>query len=353
MLTRISQTHYARAFFVVSPEEAPLTPGETRFFPMHYERGNPSAKSFRMLWFANRSDADARINPLTDIERLPVALFNPTVPDKLAKSDILQNGNVRLTSPQSGGYENPVGVIDIVQDTESIEPRIYLVEDEITIPRLEPYIDYMYRYAIGHPPITEFHVEWYPTRLDAKLRLNMLTDTTRLPRVEFFPSVPNWNSEPETLQEGVLRVFCPDGQNPYSLAFGLLCVNQILCDIDDIAKRIPSPRKSVRDSVRLNKSVKEIKSLRQIPKASGVGIQKPVLNCEFLQYAAGDTIDINLGELANGFVKGVNIPDFLRTDGTHLKGIMPDGELHEMFEITLEAQSSTIITSTLYLKRGN
>ena len=228
VLTFLSLITYARAFFVTEPDASPLEPGETRFYRMNYTRGFPAATAFEMAWYANRSDADAELNVLTDADRLPSAEYVPSIPNREGvEAEELQEGDVRLTAPESDGYENPVGVILLTQDTGTIKPRIYLLSDTLEIPTGIRYLTYDFRYILGDPPIKSYHVEWYATQLDAKRQTNVLTDVDRLPRAEFFPSIPNREDvEPEDLQEGRLRLYRPVSSMPYTSAYGLLCVEQ-------------------------------------------------------------------------------------------------------------------------------
>ena len=225
VLDSIIDISYARAFFVTAPDASPLMPGETRFFPMHYTRGDPPGTAFELVWYANRTDADAQEDELTDTDRLPSAAFSPFTPNQDAGAETLQDGDVRLTAPESNGYTNPVGVILVTQETGTVEPLIYLLADTFDIPTT-PFSDYDFRYFIGEPPIIAWAVEWYASRLDAKRQINRLTDTARLPRAAFSPFTPNQDAEPETLQDGMLRLHLPASNMPYSSAYGVLCVEQ-------------------------------------------------------------------------------------------------------------------------------
>lgn len=239
---------YARAFFVVEPHESPLTAAERRYYPFQYARGAPAGTDFELVWYANVADADAQVDALTDTARLPTAQFFPSTPNVNGKPEELQTGEVLLTAPTENGYTNPVGVISVTQDTGTTQPRIYLLEDMLTIPT-DTYTDHDFRYTLGDPPINAFDVEWYPTRLDAKRMINRLTDTNRLPRAEFFPIVPNKVPAAETLQNGRLRLYRPESDAPYSSAIGVLCVVQDEKEGTPIMKQItpcsPYPQRKV------------------------------------------------------------------------------------------------------------
>ncbi len=220
---------YARAFFLTSPTERPLTPGETRQYPLKYMVGNrSSATAFRLDWYATRADADARQNKLTDTDRLPTAQFIPATPNTDGAADALKDGTVLLTAPASNGYENPVGIIEMVQDTgDFIKPHIYLLNDTIETFFDVEFREYQLRYWVGYPAINMFEVAWYGNRSDANLMVDQLTDADRLPRVVFIPATPNTeNIEAGTLQNGVLRLYRPVSDTPYETAVGLLCVRQ-------------------------------------------------------------------------------------------------------------------------------
>ncbi len=228
--TALYSVLYARAFFVTEPNETPFEVGEVRYFPILYVLGSPAATAFELVWYADRANADADTNRLTDTARLPSAVFEPLVPDSDASSSGLQEGEVQLTRPdtaQTGDYANPVGVILMTQETETTKPRIYLLSDTLEISP-SAYRTYDFRYAIGDPPISSFYIEWYATRLDAKRMINRLSDTDRLPRADFFPSAPNRDAEADELQRGTLRLRAAVGDNPYTSAVGLLCVEQDL-----------------------------------------------------------------------------------------------------------------------------
>lgn len=219
---------YARAFFLTSPAEHPLMPGETRLYPFKWTVGSRSpATGFRLDWYATRADADARRNKLTDTDRLPSAEFLPATPSG-TDADALQDGTVILTAPASNGYENPVGIIEMVQDTgDFIKPHIYLLNDTLETFFDVEFREYQFRYWIGHPAIDMFEVAWYANRLDANLMVDRLTDADRLPRAVFIPATPNTEGvEAETLQNGILRLYRPVSDTPYKTAVGLLCVRQ-------------------------------------------------------------------------------------------------------------------------------
>lgn len=218
---------YARAFFLTSPSEHPLMAGETRSYPIKYSRGGPAATAFRLDWYADQSDADALRDKLTDTARLPTAQFIPTTPDTDAPADdTLQDGSVLLTAPAAtaNGYVDPVAKLEMVQETGTIAPYLYLLSDEITMPTV--LTEHRFKYYVGDPAATAFHLEWYPTRLQANLMTNRLTDTDRLPTATFLPPVPNAAGEPETFQDGVLQLRPPVSDMPYTSAVGVLCMVQ-------------------------------------------------------------------------------------------------------------------------------
>lgn len=227
-ITRVTGV-YARAFFLRTPAAHPLMAGETRNFPFKYSVGrNSPATAFEMVWYTHQADADARLNRLTDTQRLPRVRFFPETPNTETDVDAeeFQDGIAVLTAPVSNGYENPVGVIEMAQETgDFIEPHIYLLNDTLTMTR-DAFQDYTFRYWIGNPAITAFHLEWYANRLDANLRVRQLTDTDRLPRAVFFPETPNTDAEPTQRQEGRLRLHRPESATPYVSVVALLCIHQ-------------------------------------------------------------------------------------------------------------------------------
>lgn len=241
---RLLKVIYARAFFVTEPNETPFEWGEVSFFPILSKSGHPDATAYAIVWYANRLDADADVDRLTDETKLPSVVFSPLIPEK---TDELVEGSVKLTRPateQTGDYANPVPVIFMTQDTGTVKPRIYLLSDELELSSLS-YGNYDFRYTIGDPPITMFYLEWYPTRLDSKRQTNKLTDTDRLPRAKFFPLMPNLDAEPNELQRGTLRLQAAVGDNPYTTAVGLLCVDQDAL-LGDPIKQDVGPDESVR-----------------------------------------------------------------------------------------------------------
>lgn len=220
---------YARAFFVIPPDASPLMAGEQKTFPMKYDVGNPTATAFELHWYATQTDADAFENRLTDASRLPTATFVPATPNDATG---LQDGNVFLTAPTTNGYENPVGVIEMTQDTgEFVEPYIYLTEDVLVWERYREYRDYQFKYWIGEPAVHLFHIEWYPTRVAANLRVNRLRDVSRLPRAVFTPETPNMDADADEVQEGTLRLYPSTDEYAYTRLEGLLCVSY-LTEID-------------------------------------------------------------------------------------------------------------------------
>lgn len=227
-ITRTTGGVYARAFFLKNPAATPLMAGETRNFAYKYSVGsNSPATAFEIAWYTNQADADARLNRLTDTQRLPSVQFVPETPNTAdVDPDELQDGIAVLTAPAENGYENPVGVIEMTQETgDFIEPYIYLLSDALTI-STNAFKDYTFRYWIGNPAIRAFHLEWYANRLDANLMVRQLTDTDRLPRPVFTPETPNTDAEPTQLQEGTLRLYRPESATPYTSVVGLLCINQ-------------------------------------------------------------------------------------------------------------------------------
>lgn len=221
----LSEIIYARAFFLTAPSEHPLMAGETRSYPAKYAVGsNEKATGYRLDWYADQSDADARSDKLTDAARLPRAEFIPASPNTNAKPDELQDAAVILTAPASNGYENPVGVLEMVQETSTTPPYLYLLDDEIEI--TAEVADYRFRYKVGDPAATAFILKWYATRLDAKLMVRQLTDTDRLPTAQFIPATPNTDADAEVFQDGVLRLSPAISEMPYTSAVGLLCMVQ-------------------------------------------------------------------------------------------------------------------------------
>ena len=228
VFTQLITTIYARAFFATEPDGTPFMPGEVSFFPMSYTLGKPPATAFDLVWYVNRQNADADMSRLTDAARLPSAVFSPSVPDPDAQSDVLQEGYVQLTRPnaaQPGDYTNPVGVILMTQDTDTVKPQLYLTVNALEIP-VTPFTIHDFRYRIGDPPITRYYMSWYQTQLDAKRMINRLTDMDRLPRSDFIPPVPNLNGGPDLLQDGTLYLYRPVSSMPYTNAVGLLCMEQ-------------------------------------------------------------------------------------------------------------------------------
>jgi hypothetical protein len=228
VFTQLITTIYARAFFVSEPDATPFMPGEVSFFPIYYTLGKPNATAFEIVWYANRQNADADMTRLTDTARLPSAVFSPPMPNLDAGPDDLQEGAVRLTRPNSaqpGDYTNPVGVLLMTQDTDTVKPQLYLTMNALEIPT-SPFTTHSYKYAIGEPPIIRYYISWYQTQLDAKRMINRLTDIDRLPRAVFSPSVPNLNAGPDVLQDGTLYLYRPVSSMPYTNAVGLLCMEQ-------------------------------------------------------------------------------------------------------------------------------
>lgn len=222
---RLLKVIYARSFFVTEPNETPFEWGEVTYFPILSKSGVPAATAYAVVWYANRSDADADVDRLTDETKLPSVVFDPLTPQT---TDELVEGQVQITRPateQTGDYANPVPVILMTQDTGTVKPRIYLLSDVLELSSAS-YGNYDFRYTIGDPSITMFYVEWYPTRLDAKRQTNRLTDADRLPRAKFFPLEPNLDAESDELQNGTLRLQAAIGENPYTTAVGVLCVEQ-------------------------------------------------------------------------------------------------------------------------------
>ena len=103
---KLSDTVFSQAYFVTTPDSSPLKVGESRNYPILYNVGNPAATGFELRWYANREDADADRNMLTDASRLPTAAFHPPNPntDIGIDAEVLQNGSVTLTSPDTDGY---------------------------------------------------------------------------------------------------------------------------------------------------------------------------------------------------------------------------------------------------------
>lgn len=230
--TQTSEIVYARAFFLTSPSESPLMPGERRGYPLRYAIGsNEKATAYRLDWYANQADADARGldnrgGKLTDAARLPTAEFLPATPNASAGAEVLQDGTVILTAPATNGYENPVAVIEMVQATDTISPYVYLVDDEIEFLTITTDVtDYPFRYRVGNPPATAFLLSWFETRLDALLMVQPLEDANKLPRAVFIPATPNASAGAEVFQDGILRLYPPEGE-PYTSAVGLLCMVQ-------------------------------------------------------------------------------------------------------------------------------
>lgn len=224
-VTPLLNINYARAFFVTEPSDIAFMWGEVRYFPILYKSGSPAATAWMVVWYANRLNADADVDRLTDETKLPSVVFDPLTPQT---TDELVEGQVQITRPateQTGDYANPVPVILMTQDTGTVKPRIYLLSDVLELSSAS-YGNYDFRYTIGDPSITMFYVEWYPTRLDAKKQTNKLTDADRLPRAMFFPSTPNLDAEPNDLQRGTLRLRAAVGDDPYTTAVGVLCVEQ-------------------------------------------------------------------------------------------------------------------------------
>ena len=230
--TPLFEIVYARAFFLTSPSERPLVPGETRLYPAKYTIGaHDKATAYHLDWYADQMDADARGldnlgSKLTDSARLPTATFLPLIPNPDARPDELQDVSVTLTAPAASAnpYENPVPVIEMTQETLTIAPHLYLLGDAIEIS--DRITDYRFRYRAGGPALTAFTVEWYATRLDARLMVNRLTDTERLPTARFIPEIPNPNAGAGEFQDGIVRLFPSTHEMPYTNAIGLLCMEQ-------------------------------------------------------------------------------------------------------------------------------
>ncbi|MYB02034.1 hypothetical protein F4X90_20490 [Candidatus Poribacteria bacterium] len=225
-LVHIIQTRYARAFFVTEPHTTSFMWGEVRYFPILYKSGHPAATAYEVVWYANRLNADADVDRLMDETKLPSVVFEPLTPEE---TNGLVEGTVQITRPateQTGDYANPVAVILLTQDTGTVKPRIYLLSDMLELSSSVYDETHHFRYTLGDPPIKTFMIEWYPTRLDAKRQTNRLTDLDRLPRADFYPSVPQQNAEDDELQSGTIRLRAAVGDNPYTTAVGVLCVEQ-------------------------------------------------------------------------------------------------------------------------------
>ncbi len=229
--TPLSTIIYARAFFLASLAERPLNPGETRLFPARYIIGKQKkATAYRLDWYANQADADARGldgrgAKLTDTARLPMATFLPATPNLNGDPNEQQDVSITLTAPTANGYENPVPVIEMEQETITTAPYLYLLDDEIQA--TQAVTDYRFRYRVGDPAATAFVLEWYANRLDSLLMVDPLTDTERLPSAVFIPNTPNAiDVEPDAFQNGVLRLYPSRHENPYTGAIGLLCMEQ-------------------------------------------------------------------------------------------------------------------------------
>ena len=70
--TPLSTIVYARGFFLTSPGERPLAANEVRLFPAKYTIGaHEKATAFRLDWYENQTDADARQNVVTEFGRVP------------------------------------------------------------------------------------------------------------------------------------------------------------------------------------------------------------------------------------------------------------------------------------------
>jgi len=321
---------YARVFFLTDPDVSLLMPGETRRFPIKYIRGNPAATAFRLDWYASRLDADARQNRFTNAARLPTAQVVPAIPNADARPETLQDGTVLLTAPAANGYANPVGVILMVQETETIPPYLYLLSDEIVMPT--EVTEYAFKYRVGDPPATAFHLEWYATRLDANLQVRQLTDTDRLPRAEFIPTIPKTDADSETFQDGVLRLYPPVSDTPYRKAVGLLCMVQ------------GTDKKTVRPLQICPITVSH-------PRDYCPPDQELYLDSGTLNFVGSESIDLDLTKYTNGHPTVLSKPDFLTLDGTFLIGTMPVDEEDEIYEIKLESQLGFVQTGSLYIRR--
>lgn len=225
--TPLSEIIYARAFFLTSPGEHPLMPGETRQFPAKYTIGaHEKATAFRLDWYENQTDADARQNVVTEFGRVPTHAFLPEIPNPNARPDALQDVSIALTGPEAdaNAFLNPVAVLLMEQVTRTIAPYLYLESEAITIPAVVT--DYRFKYAVGDPPATAFVLKWFATRLDALLMVDELTDTDRLPKALFIPGTPSTDFGAEVFQNGVLRLTPSTHMTPYTSAVGLLCMEQ-------------------------------------------------------------------------------------------------------------------------------
>ena len=224
--TPLTEIVYARSFFITSPGERPLMPGEMRIFPAKYAIGaHEKATAFRLDWYENQADADARQDLLTDSSRLPTAVFTPEVPNPNGRPTQLLDVSVALTAPMALNlYTRPIAVLEMVQTTQTIPPYLYLLSDAIQI--TDRVTDYRFRYKVGTPASTAFELMWYATRLDSLLRIDELTDTARLPTARFIPKVPDADAPPDVYQDGVLRLTPSTHETPYTEAVGLLCMVQ-------------------------------------------------------------------------------------------------------------------------------
>lgn len=215
---------YARAVFLTKPHVSPLSPGETRTYPIMYNRGKPAAEAFGAIkWYPTVKDKDARLNRLEDTARLPSAEFLPATP---VGNDSLQSGTVILTAPAANlmPYTAPVALLEMVQEgIGEILPHIYLLDDQIEL-STTTFREYRFRYWIGDPPAVGFKLAWYETQLDAELLSNKITEVDRLPLAVFLPATPNKSLGAEVRQDGVLRLYPSKHENPITSAVGLLCL---------------------------------------------------------------------------------------------------------------------------------
>ncbi len=115
----------------------------------------------------------------------------------------------------------------MVQETDTVPPYLYLLDNEITIPT-GSFREYQFRYKLGNTAATAFDLVWFATLLDENLMVRQLMDTDRLPRATFIPPIPNLSGAADVYQNGVLRLYPSAHEAPYTSAVGSLCMVQVL-----------------------------------------------------------------------------------------------------------------------------
>ena len=225
---------YSNAFFITEPDKTPFQWGEIKTFPTFYVLGSPNVtKPFRLVWYANRLDANSRRNPLTEISKLPTHTFYPRRPksgiDVIA--DEIQRGVVlilRPSTPQTGDYANPIPVIFMDQDTQFPRPYAYTTEDHLEIyPGETKNLDFYYNIQ---QKSESFMIEWYKNRLDSIRRIDAIPASTA-PTTKLEPTHPIQSLDDTEIFKGTLNVSAP-ANSPANYFAGKICFEvdrEIIC----------------------------------------------------------------------------------------------------------------------------